>query len=115
MNEQIEALKTASEYIDNLKGGINTLVKFIEEGEEEKGCGYIPLVADGIEWLMNVVDLTQEFHEGKVSLDSINQKLEEIVEALENEDYTLVGDLFNYEILPILEQAQVSINSVIQN
>lgn len=115
MNEQIDALKSASEYIDNLKGGIDTLVKCIENGEEQKGCGYIPPVADGIEWLTNVVNLTQELHEGKVSLDSLDEKLSEIVEALENEDYTLVGDLFNYEVLPILEQTQDSINSLIQN
>lgn len=115
MNEQIDALKSASEYIDNLKGGIDTLVKCIENGEEQKGCGYIPLMADGIEWLINVINLTKEFHEGKVSLDSIEEKLAEIVEALENEDYTLVGDLFNYEVLPILEATQNKINSLIQN
>lgn len=72
-------------------------------------------MADGIEWLINIINLTKEFHQGKISLDSIDEKLAEIVEALENEDYTLVSDLFNYEILPILEETQDKINSLIQN
>lgn len=115
MNEQMEALRTANEYLDNLIGGVKKVANYIEQGEEEKGVELISYIADGIEWLLSAVNLTQEVHEGSVNIGAINEKLEEIVEALENEDYVLVGDLFNYEILPILEDIQGNIRNVVNN
>jgi hypothetical protein len=115
MNEQIENLKTANEYLDNLKGGVKKAVNYIEQGEEEKGVALIPAIADGIEWLLSSINLTQELHKGRINIGAINEKLEEIVEGLENEDYVLVGDLFNYEILPALEDIQASIRKIVQN
>lgn len=115
MNEQIEALNTANEYLDNLKNGINKLVSYIDNEEEDKACAIISMIADGIDWLIKVVKLTSEVHEGKVSLDGIEEKLGEVADAIENEDYILVGDLFNYEIMPILEEAHKQIKLIVQN
>lgn len=115
MNEQMEALRTASEYLENLCGGVRKVVNYIEQGEEEKGMDLIPPIADGIEWLLNAVNLTQETHNGSIDVGDINEKLGEVVDALENEDFVLVGDLFNYEILPILEDIQKNIRTIVQN
>ena len=114
MEQQIETLKTAYEYINNLKQGIVTLVQYLQEEKEKKACEMIPLVADGIEWVTEAIRLTYEAHKGNVSSRDITEKLGEIVEALENEDYVLVSDLFNYEILPILEESQSQIKSIIE-
>lgn len=115
MNEQIEALKTGNEYLDKLIDGVKKVVTYIEQGEEEKGIGLIPSIADGIEWILNLVNLTQEVHNGSIAGGDIHEKLEEIVEGLENEDYVLVGDLFNYEVLPILEEIQQNIRKIVLN
>lgn len=115
MNEQMEALISANEYLDNLIGGIKKVVNYIEQGEEGKGIELIPTIADGIEWLLSAINLTQEVHKGSVGIGNLNGKLEEVVDALENEDYVLVGDLFNYEILPILEDIKGNIKKIVQN
>lgn len=53
-------------------------------------------------------------HKGKVCVGNINENLEQIIEAID-EDYTLVGDLFNYEVLPILEDIQINAAEIAGN
>ena len=115
MEEKFEALRTANEYIDNLKNGIENLVNKINSGEENNGVALIPQIADGLDWLINIIKLTSDVHNGAVSMGNANEILEQIIEALDNEDYVLLGDLFNYEFLPTLEDIQVSIRKIVLN
>ena len=113
MSEKIEVLGSANEYLFNLKSGINTVVKLINEEKESEGLRIIPDVADGIAWILDVTRLTKDIIGEVEGFSGIDDFLSEIVEALENEDYILVSDLFNYEILPILENLHQSIRSKI--
>lgn len=112
-NEMIEVLKTADEYLEKLKKGIINIVEKIQAGNEMEGLGGIPAVADGIEWIIEAINSTKPVQKEIIEFDDINQFLNEIVEAIENEDYTLTGDLFNYEILPILERIHDNIKKAI--
>lgn len=115
MNEKIEVLNTANEYLGNLENGINQLIDAFEKEDYGKGCSYISLVAEGIGWIMDVIKLTKEVQSEPINVDVIDEKLEEVVEAIENEDYTLVGDLFKYEILPIIKEVHIKINKLVLN
>ena len=66
----------------------------------------VTLVIDGIDYISKVVVLTKDVQKDEISLDDLNEQLEAIIEAFENEDYILVGDLINYELLPIIENIQ---------
>ena len=103
MSEKLEVLNTANEYLVNLKSGIENLVVLMNEEKEQEACGIIPEVAEGIAWILDVARLTNDVIGEVEGLDNIDEFLSEIVGALENEDYILVSDLFNYEILPILD------------
>lgn len=113
MDEKIEALKTADKYMDNLKNGINSIVEKFQDGHESDALHLLPLAIDGLQWMTQVMTLTKDVQIGSVDLSKFNEKLNEIVEAIENEDYILVGDLFEYEILPILEDTHVVIKDSI--
>ena len=113
--EKIEALQTANEYMDNLKKGIIDLSNMIQEGKEQQAISVIPQVVDGLQWIIQVVSLTREVQKNEIKLEGLNDQLQEIIEALENEDYILVGDLFNYEILPILENIHEGIRETVAN
>lgn len=113
MENKSEVLSTAYNYIDNLKNGIEDLSNVINSGDEEKGIKLIPLISDGLDWLIKVINLTEDIHKGEVSIGELNEKLEETIEALDNEDYILVGDLFNYEMLPILDEIKNNIGKLI--
>lgn len=115
MNEKIEALMTAIDYIDNLKIGIGKLAEDINQGDYKNGITIIPQIIDGIDWLVQVINLTTDLHKGKVSIGDMNENLEQIIEAIENEDFILVGDLFGYEVLPILEEVQINARNIIGN
>ncbi|GAA0782648.1 hypothetical protein [Hathewaya limosa] len=115
MNEQIQALMTANDYLYNLENGINQLVEAFQQEDNNKGCSIIPLVADGIKWIVDIVNLTRESQPNFIDISMIDEKLDEVVEAIENEDYILVGDLFNYEILLIIENIHKEIKKIIAN
>lgn len=115
MEEKIEALKTADEYIDNIKIGIEDLVNKINSGEENNGIKLIVSIVDGVDLVIETIKATFAMHNGSISIGNMNEKIAEIIEALENEDYVLIGDLFNYEFLPILGEIQGSIRRSILN
>lgn len=115
MEKEFEILNTADDYIENIKIGIEELVSKINSGEENNGLKLISPVIDGVEWLINAINLTKDFHKGKISIKNTNDILAEMIEALENQDYVLIGDLFQYELLPIVEKIQSDIKEVILN
>ncbi|EDS76706.1 conserved hypothetical protein [Clostridium botulinum C str. Eklund] len=114
-NEKIEILLTANQYLTNLEGGIHQVVEAFQQEDENKGCSLIPLVADGIKWVVDVVNLTKDIQKEVIDISQIDEKLEEVVEAIENEDYILVGDLFEYEVLPIIEEVHKKIRNMVAN
>lgn len=111
-NNQIEVLNTAKEYINSLKGGIIQTVTYYQGGEESKAADFIVKICDGIEWLVKALILTHDVINSEKNLKQLNTKLEEIVEAFENEDYILISDLLEYEIMPILDEIQANIKSL---
>jgi hypothetical protein len=112
---KFEVLKTASQYLVNLKLGIHKATEYFQVGEENKGCDLIIPITDGIQWISDVVRLTSDIQEEPISFNTMNEKLNEIVEALKNEDYILVGDLFEFEILPVIEILEEKINQAMAN
>lgn len=115
MNDKFEALKTADDYLDKLKNGINKVIDLLEEDNENKACSYIIDIAEGIDWIIQVINLTSDVQKEKIDLSNMNENLNEIVEALENEDYNLLGDLFRYEISPILDRIHKQIKVCVLN
>ncbi|BDR72887.1 hypothetical protein K144316041_15950 [Clostridium tetani] len=109
MEQKLEALETAKNYIDNLKEAIDSIFNYISEGKENNALDLIPDFAEGIEWLSQILVLTKEVHKKDLNIYGLNDILNEVVEAIENEDYILVGDLFKYEIYEILDQTQQNI------
>lgn len=113
MEKKLEALETAKKYINNLKDGIDKIYDYISEGKENNALGLIPDFAEGIQWLSQVLELTRDMHKNDLTIDGLNDVLNDvlnqIVEAIENEDYILVGDLLKYEVYEMLDEIQQNI------
>ena len=109
MDEKIELLKTVGEYIIKLKSGIEKTAEYFQSGEDEQGFNMIPSVTEGLDYIIQAVKVSKDILGKDISVDELNEKLKEI----ENEDTVLIGDLFQYELLPIVENIEKSINSVI--
>lgn len=108
-NEMIEALNTADEYLEKLKNAIMNVSELIQEGKEQEAIHIIPEIAEGLDWLIQIVNLTINVQKEAININEVGEFIEQIVEAFENEDYILVGDLFNYEMLPLLENVHCEI------
>lgn len=113
-NEKIEILQTANEYLYKLKDGILKLVELIQQENEQQAILLIPEISDGIDWIIKVMELTKDTSPN-ISLENINEHLQAVLEALDNEDYILLGDIFNYEILSILEEIHNEIGTIVAN
>lgn len=101
-NEKIELLKSVDNYLFNLINGIEKFIMSLKSGNEIDGISNLPYILDGIEYVSKAITLTNDVQKNEIQLDDLNIQLKEIIEAFENEDYILVGDLFNYELLPII-------------
>ncbi|MCY6959557.1 hypothetical protein [Clostridium brassicae] len=115
IQQQFETLQTASEYIEKLEAGIIETVRLFKSDEEGKATKMIAHIIDGMEWISDAMRLTGGVHKKNIDCSEINDKLLEIVEAFNNEDYILVGDLLEYEILPIIGQWKSIIRNAILN
>lgn len=102
-----ETLKTANEYMNNLISGVKYSVELLYGGNETEGFSMIPSICEGIQWITQVLVLTG--NKNKDLIDILFEKLEEIVESFENQDYILVADLLNYELLQVLEDIKMDI------
>lgn len=113
--EKYEVLNTAYEYIGKLVSGIDEMNNKFYAGNENSGCEMLALISEGLEWLMNALDLLNDNVDTCGERSEIKEKANEVVEALENEDYILVADIFNYEINPNLNNINLKLNNLIDN
>jgi hypothetical protein len=103
MNNKIEEIKiTITSYIPKLKNGIIEAAEFFQKYEENKGTALLVEITDGVKWVIDALVSIQRLDEKEII--NINNKLNEIIDALENEDYILIGDLLQYELLPVMEE-----------
>jgi hypothetical protein len=115
MNEKVELLRTASDYIVNLKSGIIKAADCFQGGEDQSGFSLVVSISEGLNWLTQALEISKDALKEGISVDELNEKLEEIVEAMENQDTILVGDLLQYELFPIVEGIEESVNNSILN
>jgi hypothetical protein len=97
-----ETIKKIFEHIPKLKAGIIETAEFFQRYEENKGTTLLCEIIDDIQWIIGALVETNKL-DAERNLE-INNRLKDIVAALENGDYILVGDLLQYELLPLIEE-----------
>lgn len=71
--------------------------------EKEEGYELTILIADGIQWVIGMIKRYNVIELSEKQIIELNNKLIQVVEAMEIGDYILVGDLLTYEIKPEVE------------
>lgn len=102
--QQQEVIQSAYEYLPRFKQGISELAQQIKINTTSKERETITQVIDGIQWLLEVFKLTKEIQKTPIQVTDITPLLQEMSEALENDDMVLLGDLLEYELLPLADQ-----------
>ncbi|WP_286885413.1 hypothetical protein [Aneurinibacillus sp. UBA3580] len=101
--QKIELLDTACELIDNLLGRIEVAASLYHGGKEVEGSQKILTIIDDMAQLAQALTLTLDVQKEAVDASVMNDFLQESINALENQDFVLLADLFEYEISPVLQ------------
>ncbi|WML35486.1 hypothetical protein [Clostridium sp. OS1-26] len=109
---QRDTMPTASEYVVKLKNGVDMAINKFQAGENEEGVNLSSYIEEGLEWLMEVARLTKDVQYEEMDEVLMSKKLDMLVDAYENKDYTLMSDVLEFEIKPLLESWKKVINAV---
>lgn len=107
MEQLLEETKlTYYEYVANIKKGCLDIAQQLRTEQFTNAFGAISNFAEGLEWLIQIEQLMlQNQYNIKSNTKEAIPFFTEINEALENKDYILVADLFEYEIAEIFTSA----------
>ena len=113
IEQQIELICTAYEYINKLTQGTLEATEYFHSGQEDKGFQSVSLIADGTLWLVGAIELTRRVQKEEIKTEGIMAKINEINEAMQKNDTVLIADLLEFEIVPVFQQWQLSIQKSI--
>lgn len=106
-----ETLEEIDSYLPRLKNGCLNTANFFRNGEFKKANNKLQLILDGINWYIestnNIVNLLKNKdlkNEVKDNLILLNNFLEELYEAQENEDNILIADILEFEIVEFINE-----------
>lgn len=103
MSSKIEQVSVQLQTGENMKA-INTIFQFV-------------LIIERCVRLSSILKNTEIYKDNEKNLkeffENLNAKLVELLEAFTNEDFILVGDIFEYEISPLLEELDIIIDKKI--
>ncbi|EPY2277524.1 hypothetical protein ACXAT3_002267 [Clostridium sporogenes] len=101
---KLEVLNTAKEYMINLNNAIMKSADYLQNGDYFNGTNLIISITDGLEWIVQLITLRKDIYKDDMEVNKLIDNIKEVVEAFENQDYILIGDLLQYEISPIIEE-----------
>lgn len=103
-----ETITSLISYNPKLISSIQNNIEVFNSGSYSEALGQMSYIIEGMQWVCSAVEGINRVNE-KVLYEGINQlplHFNEMVSALENEDHTLLSDLLEYEVLPILNDLQ---------
>ena len=112
INKNIE---NADAYLIRLIPGIEKSVELFRMGNEQEANKFFINIVDGIDWLSQVLDMIltakgispDTVFDGKSIQDrraSLMDLTQQMVDANKNQDWVLLADLLEYEILPYYQE-----------
>lgn len=102
----IEIYKTYESYNAKLIPALENIVSDIRSQREDKALDLMVQALEGLQWTIDVVfnlkNLNRDTYFTEVEVVEVNSVLKELNTALLNQDYVLLADLLEYEMLPML-------------
>ena len=106
-----DALLTAEEYLEQALPEIEALAAEFYQGPSGESWARFQQLLDGVDWLnqlITVIDQAatkpEQWQDYLAVVDRLRNELQNLAEALENQDYVVIGDLLTYEIIPCFQE-----------
>lgn len=94
------------EYLAQIPNGLNNIIAFLSNDKLESALNGISNLAEGLQFLLTV---EQAMKQKNIIINSnVNQAMEfiqEINTSLKNQDYILLKDIIEYELIPIFSSS----------
>lgn len=103
-----ETIESYNNYLQKIPNGCQQIANILREDESKKeGLSSILNFSEGITWIIDAnLLLAKNGYVNEISINKINDYLEEINNSLGIGDYFSVADLFEYEIKPFFENCK---------
>lgn len=102
MEKYLELFEELKVYVGKLNNSIENVYSTFRGEQYLEAFEIVPYIIDGIAWSVDAITLLKEYIDYEVDTVSFNNKLGELMDAFENKDNVLIGDIFEYEIYPIV-------------
>lgn len=104
----LETMESYNNYVGQIIKGSNKIADDLRTGNVENALSMIKDFSEGLVWIIEVNQKLKEFGKDiNLNISEIQEFFVEINEGLENKDFVLVADLFEYEIAPFFEQLEL--------
>lgn len=112
-NEILEVIESYNEYLGKIPFGSEYIASNLREDNITEALQAISNFSEGVIWITEATKLLNKGGvKAEMDIDKVKEFFIEINEGLENKDYLLVADLFEYEIAPFFnESKQVTLNT----
>ena len=105
MENLVEIQETYNEYLGKMVGGCDSLAELFRNQEITDALELLKQFIEGVNWLTTINEKLKIMGlNGDFDFNSINEQLNLINSGLEILDFTLVADIFEYELVPFFEQ-----------
>lgn len=101
-----EIFKQIKEHMQNISPYIQNI---IDETREYNDINNLTDMLDGLLYCFRGLNLTKDLHNIEVDEDNFKEKVEEILQATENEDYNLIADIVEYEIFEMVKNINIEL------
>ena len=105
----VELYKSAVDYLPKLAKGLMAVAELMHSGNDADGAYFFIKATDGLRWLAGFLRNMTAFDYKEI--EELGNYLSSLLEAWENEDYVLIGDLLEYELAPFVEQVNTCLLS----
>lgn len=104
----VETIETYNEYLSKLPEGCSIIAGLLRDDQIALAMDNIVNLSEGLQWVLQVSELLEKNEiETNIKAEEINGFLVEINEAINNEDYYLVADIMEYELIEFFEKVQM--------
>lgn len=117
-----ETLLSTESYIKRAIPEIETIVDEFYQNPSQQTWDKLKQLIEGIQWIAQVILSIDQFEEKLANWDeyltnlaTLQNELPNLLEALQNQDTVLIGDIIQYEILPNFETLQKIVTDTIDN
>lgn len=117
-----DMLQTLNDYLERAIPDLERLSDGFYQGADSETWTRLNEMLEAMGWLLQVVELMGQESEPlsnletyKQALSQIQEKIPQLMEAVQAGDTTMIGDVIRYEILPVFQSLEVAVDKTIEN